>query len=136
MKGFINFLRRLPAWSFTVVVVLAILYLTLVPRPLPPIKVLMFPHADKVIHALMFGAVVLAIVLDYTRKGGTNVMKFTIIGLITGIFFGGMVEVLQATMNMGRSGDWYDLLADIGGALICAGIAPFAARIFITPEKS
>lgn len=83
----------------------------------------------------MFGAVVIAMVIDYARKGGKQILRFTILSACISISFGGIVELLQANMGMGRSGDWYDLLADAGGALICAGIAPFIARIFVRDGK-
>ena len=120
----------MPPWIFTVAVIIAILDLTLVPRPLPPMKILLFPHADKVIHALMFGAVVVAMILDYVRKGGTRLLRFTLFSLATSVAIGGIIELLQSCMGMGRSGDWYDFMADAAGAVLCAFSAPLIAKFF------
>ena len=120
----------MPPWIFTVAVIIAILYLTLVPRPLPPMKILLFPHADKVIHALRFGAVVVAMILDYVRKSGTRLLRFTLFSLATSVAIGGIIELLQSSMGMGRSGDWYDFMADAAGAVLCAFSAPLIAKFF------
>ncbi len=130
MRSLRKIIEVLPPWVFTAAVLLAILYLTLVPRPLPPMKILMFPHSDKVVHALMFGAVVVAMILDYVRKGGTHLLRFTLFSLATSVAIGGIIELLQSCMGMGRSGDWYDFMADAAGAALCAFSAPLIARFF------
>jgi hypothetical protein len=47
------------------------------------------------------------------------------IALLTSILFGGLIEVLQHTMHLGRHGDWTDLLSDAIGAALAVGIATF-----------
>lgn len=130
MASLTGFLRKLPAWIFTGAVTLGILYLTLVPRPLPPMKLPLFPHFDKVAHALMFGLMVLAMLFDYSRKGGTAMLRFAILSVVVSVSFGSLIEVLQSGMGLGRSGDWYDLLADAGGALIFSAFAPVMGKWF------
>lgn len=61
-------LQRWPSWILTIVVSLAILYLTLVPHPLPDDTPQLFPGADKVVHALMFGGLTFVILLDTQRR--------------------------------------------------------------------
>ena len=39
------------------------------------------------------------------------------------ILFGALIEVLQVTMNMGRHGEWSDLLSDSLGAALVVGVA-------------
>ena len=44
------------------------------------------------------------------------------------ILFGGLIEVLQHTMQLGRHGDWTDLLSDGIGAALVVGLASWCAR--------
>ena len=125
-----NCIERIPSWTFTVLALCAIVYLTIVPRPLPPMEIMKFPHVDKVVHALMFGGLVGAMLLDYTRQGGVRTIRFTLLSVVLSTCFGGVIELLQSCMSMGRSGDWYDFMADAGGAIVFAGLAPLFRTIF------
>ena len=53
MKYLLEIYRRLPAFTATVIVIVVILYLTLVPRPLPDTGISLFQGADKIVHAAM-----------------------------------------------------------------------------------
>ena len=49
--------------------------------------------------------------------------------LLASILFGGLIEVLQYTMHLGRHGEWADLLSDAIGAALAVGWATlWAAR--------
>lgn len=109
-------------WVATALVVLAILYLTLVPRPLPDNNI-DIPGLDKVVHAIMFFGLAFVATIDFFRKRKgvyrhTNLRRLVEITVITTIF-GGVIEIAQYMMNMGRGGDILDFLADGVGA--CAG---------------
>lgn len=117
-----NIIEKFPAWILTIVTVAAILWLTLAPQPLGEITPPLFPGADKLVHAIMFGGLELMICLDYSRfKGwkrpGISFLIFTSIGVI---LFGALIEFLQDTMNLGRSADYFDLIADGAGTIIAA----------------
>lgn len=121
-----------------------LLILTLMPGDqapeLPP-----FPYADKVAHLLMFGLVSLAAMWDIGRYSGrlsTSVYVLTAVGATA---MGALIEVLQASMGVGRSGDWLDLVADSAGAfllpllfmpLLCRMIRLYACDVVIgaTPD--
>ena len=45
------------------------------------------------------------------------------------ILFGGLIEVLQVTMRLGRHGEWSDLLSDSIGAGLAVGLAATARRV-------
>lgn len=123
-------IHKSPAWLYTVIVALAIIYLTLVPKPLPDIQVPLWEHTDKVVHALMFGGFVAACCLDYMRKKQiSHISKrimLTIIIIATA--FGSIIEILQNAMGLGRSGDHFDLIADFAGIIIFAAISPATVR--------
>lgn len=59
-----KYLSRVCPGIFSSIVVIAILWLTLAPHPLPESDVPLFEHADKVVHALMFGGLVFALIID------------------------------------------------------------------------
>ncbi|MFC7666856.1 M28 family peptidase [Hymenobacter humi] len=48
--------------------------------------------------------------------------------LVGSILFGGLIEVLQHTMALGRHGEWTDLISDAIGAALAVGIATAVAR--------
>ncbi|MCM1297749.1 MAG: VanZ family protein [Muribaculaceae bacterium] len=125
----IKFIKSLPQWLFTIVTAIAIFYLTIAPHPLPDNEIRWWQHSDKVVHAIMFGALYFAFYFDYVRKSGHDKWKSvtTIYTVAAVALFGALIEVAQSSMGLGRSGDVIDFLADCGGTIVAAIIAP---RIF------
>lgn len=120
----------IPRWVPTGAVSASIMYLTLVPRPLPDDMPELFPGADKVVHALMFGALAGAIVLD--RRRGSDSLRWGRVALWSAVIAsaaGGVIELLQGAMGMGREGDWMDFIADIIGAAIGAVIGGLTSEV-------
>ncbi len=109
-------------WLYTGIVVAAILYLTLVPRPLPPDMDMDIPGLDKLVHAIMFGGLAGTSVIDYAYRGNHRFssVSFRAVAVICALsaLFGGAIEIAQDLMGMGRGGDWLDFIADIAGAAI------------------
>ncbi len=125
----------LPDWLLTVVVSVAILYLTLVPRPLPDVDIPLFPGADKLVHALMFGGLAGAVALDWARWRGVSVLtpcRLAVIALIATLA-GGMIELLQLVMAMGRGCELWDFVADGCGAVSGAWLAGYVAGWLFGP---
>lgn len=137
-----KYLSRVYPGILTSLTVLAILWLTLAPHPLPDTEVSLFEHADKVVHALMFGGLVLSIVVDrelyrnrqYQQTGRLpkegNLRSLLVISLIS-IIFGGVIELLQAAMAMGRGCDAADFLADAAGVVLFASFSPRLAVLLL-----
>lgn len=113
---------KIPAYLPTAIVAIAIGYLTLWPDPLGDCSPELFPHADKVVHALMFGGLSAAIVFDRCRRRAavnrSTALSSALISLAAGI----VVELLQAMMDLGRSADALDVAADAVGAFLFAFI--------------
>lgn len=111
-------LDRIPRFLTSAVVTAGVLYLTLAPRPFGSVRIPLFDGADKVVHFMMFFAMAFAYHFDF-RRGKKPVDEARLMGWIFVILsaFGGLIELAQWKMRMGRSGDWYDLLADIAGAV-------------------
>lgn len=109
----------------SVVVIAAIAYLTLVPSPLPEPPMPLFEGADKVIHGLMFLVLAWCLNLDLSRQK-TFVTAIVAFVLATG--YGGLIEILQGAMQLGRSADILDFAADVGGAAVGALISYLTKR--------
>ncbi|MDE6802817.1 MAG: VanZ family protein [Muribaculaceae bacterium] len=123
-------MKRLPAllppWSLTTVISLLILYLTLVPQPMPDGFTEPFPGADKVVHGIMFAALTGAIVFDRGRSARrVPTQKFTLLAAGIAIAAGALIELFQLWMAMGRGCEIADLAADTLGALFAAPISRF-----------
>ena len=111
-------LDRIPRFLTSAVVTAGVLYLTLAPRPFGSVRFPLFEGADKVVHFMMFLAMAFAYHFDF-RRGKKPVDEARLMGwiFVSLSAFGGLIELAQWKMRMGRSGDWYDLLADIAGAV-------------------
>lgn len=111
-------LDRIPRFLTSAVVTAGVLYLTLAPRPFGSVRIPLFEGADKVVHFMMFFAMAFAYHFDF-RRGKKPVDEARLMGwiFVSLLAFGGLIELAQWKMRMGRSGDWYDLLADIAGAV-------------------
>ena len=82
------------------------------------------PHADKLAHALLYGAY--AWLLLWTTRRGRS-FGFTAAVVVYATAFGGLMEVLQTSISGPyRSGTLGDAVANAVGAL--AGAAVFACR--------
>lgn len=128
-------LYNAPAWTYTVIVTLAIAYLTLFPKPLPDTGFKWWEHTDKIIHALMFGGFTGALIYDIFRRNGGKISSKCIFFICLGaIVFGGVIEIAQWAMKAGRSGDLYDLAADAAGAILFALISKSIITRWFAPK--
>lgn len=117
-----HWLLKIPRWWASAVVIAAVLYLTLAPKPLPDNDIRFWEHTDKVVHALMMAGVYMALRLDIWRnRMPTLAMRLWLAVAVTA--FGGIIELTQTAMGMGRGGSWGDLAADAVGA-IAASVIP------------
>lgn len=80
---------------------------------------------DKLVHAgLFFVLAFLSVLTFYDRSRNDWLSRYAgSIALLFCLIYGGVVEVIQATLLPHRSGDWRDLLFDMLGALL--GVAAF-----------
>ena len=100
----------------------------------------MFPYADKLAHALMFGGLAFALVFDrmlwQQRRGADICATARHIGwptlwiILAVTLFGGLIEIAQKWMELGRSCEISDFLSDAAGTVVSALVSPrIAARL-------
>lgn len=119
-----NTLSRLPSYLFTIVTAMLIMWLTLVPDPLGDDAPSLFPGADKIVHAIMFGWLTCMLLLDYQRKHSWDSISWrryagaVVISAVSGV----AIEFAQREMSLGRGFEYADMVADGVGAIIAAPI--------------
>lgn len=121
-------LLKLPRWLISAVCFALICYLTLVPKPLPDNDIRFWEHTDKLVHAIMFAAMFTTLYIDIWRGRRLGALKLWLLGLSVAAF-GGLIEVLQQAMHMGRGGDVYDFAADSCGIIAAIFLAPLVFRV-------
>lgn len=95
---------------------LLILVLTLMPPPeVPGHGWLGRYHADKLVHAILFGVQV--VLLARAMAPWKNTLPWA---LLMAIAYSALTELLQGLMVTGREADPWDLLADAAGAILAA----------------
>lgn len=127
----IKLLRKLPRWTLTVIVSVMILYLTLVPEPVPDDISFGFQGIDKVVHGIMFAALAGAIVVDWHRRevsSSRNLGTTAVIASVISSLAGGAIELLQREMALGRGCEFIDFVADAIGACIGASVGVIIVR--------
>lgn len=128
MKYIDRLLGLLPRWGNTLTVTCAIVYLTLVRDPVPePIKVSMFPGADKVVHGIMFAALAFMLLTDIGKC--RRMWLRALVAAAAAAAAGGIIEVLQHVMALGRSAEWADFYADAAGAAAGACLAAWRLQV-------
>ncbi len=87
------------------------------------------PHLDKVTHFGFFfvQSVFLSLLFNFqTRK---SYFQIILLSTLLAFLYGGVIEILQSKF-FDRSGDLYDLIADILGGFVGAMIYPTILRIY------
>lgn len=116
----IQLIRSIPPFIPTAAVVAAILFLSLAPDPIPDNKrFFLFAGADKVVHFIMYWGFSITYCFDYYRRNMImKESKAMWCAFIAATILGGVIEILQANMALGRSGEFIDFIADIAGAAV------------------
>jgi len=114
------FLKRFWLSALVLLIILVLCFIKTSSLPAPPVR-----NFDKIVHAIMFLGLSGVIFFDNTRYLRFPISKVLIFWstFIFPIALGGLIEILQANLTTYRSGDWFDFLYDIVGALVGWGIA-------------
>jgi len=104
-------------YKFTILVALIILYLSLAnSQTFEKIPLVDIPDFDKVVHLGMY-FVLMSVFIFENRKTIISTSRLFLTGLIP-LFYGILMEILQATLTLTRSGSFFDALADATGVLL------------------
>ena len=118
-NSFYMLLLHLRRYPITILLILAITFLSLL--PIQDIKLpVPVPLADKWTHMVMYGVLTLAIWFDYKRSHEKcNAGRLFIFAFLAPIAMGGTLELMQAYLTTCRSGEWLDFVANSIG--VCIG---------------
>ncbi len=92
--------------------------------PTPP----WLPYEDKIAHVILFLILGVSIVLNSRRT------KWIGTGIILGLLYGGLVEVVQESLIEGRTGDYWDWLCDGIGLAFGVFVGLILSR-FVIPKE-
>ncbi len=105
-------IKNLSTLKFKIVALLYTLGLTFISlTPIHNVKIPTFKFEDKVVHFFMYFFLTIVWILAYPR-----VLKSKYVYLSLIILWGIFIEFLQSYMNIGRTGDPLDALANALGA--------------------
>lgn len=120
------------------VISLIILYLCcFIPgNDIPDVELEFLIPIDKIVHFCMYLGLSGATAINYIygKKGHININKLIIGAFLLPIIYGGVIEILQDRYFEGRSGDWFDFLADLLGSLAAYPIALYYRKYLLNKQ--
>lgn len=119
-------LKKTPVLS--IIVFIAILYLTLTPSPIPPPLIPTFDGWDKLAHFAMFGAWAAVVIYDAARLTVELRLFKTTFLIVAVAAISGIIELLQGTEAVNRACDISDFIANSLGALVMGYISYYICR--------
>lgn len=128
-----NFIK---SWWPTAIVLIAVLWLTLSPNPLPDSDVELFAGADKLVHALMMGGLSAVLIIDFRRRRprhGHVVSAAEVVVLVICVtLFAAIDEWAQGAMGLGRTADIIDFFADVIGIATACPLTAYLLNRYYT----
>lgn len=85
---------------------------------------------DTAAHAFVFGVLAALSLFSLQRQVRFPALRAAALPavILGSTLFGGLIEILQSSMNLGRQGEWTDLLSDGIGAVLGGFFAHLALR--------
>jgi len=111
----INLLKKFWLSALVILIIFVLCFVNTASLPAAPVR-----NFDKVVHVIMFLGLSGVIFFDNTRYLRDPISKMRIFWstFVFPIALGGFIEIMQADLTTYRSGDWFDFLYDIVGALV------------------
>jgi len=102
---------------FSILVALVIMYLSLTSsHTFDKVSFINFPYFDKIVHFSMYFGLMSVIIFE-NRKTIKNTRQLYLIALIP-LFYGILIEILQATLTTTRTGSFFDAIFNLAGILV------------------
>ena len=76
-------------------------------------------QVDKIVHVLMYAGFTFSMLIPYASQYLEKKKRLTSLSkvVLLGVTYGGLMEILQATLFINRSGNWYDFWANLIGVI-------------------
>jgi VanZ family protein len=102
---------------YSILVALLLLYLSLTnSEKFQKTPLVSIPYIDKLVHFGMYFLMMSVIIIEH-RKTLRNYRNLLLLALIP-LSYGILMEILQSTLTITRTGDFYDALADAAGIIV------------------
>jgi VanZ family protein len=102
---------------FSILIALIIMYLSLAnAQTFDKAPFIDIPNIDKAVHFCMYFGLMLVIILE-NKNSIKSIGHLFLLGLIP-LSFGILMEILQATLTVTRSGSFFDALANSAGIFV------------------
>jgi VanZ family protein len=102
---------------FSILVALIIMYLSLTSsHTFDKVSFINIPYLDKIVHFGMYFGLMSVIILE-NRKTIKTLRQLSLIALIP-LFYGILMEFLQAALTTTRSGSFYDAVFNLAGIIV------------------
>ena len=82
---------------------------------IPGAKLIDIPHFDKFVHFSLYAVLLTLWLIDYFKVTKNPLKRTVLIIIIASVLYGGIMEVIQKVLLQGRSGDFFDFLANTLG---------------------
>jgi VanZ family protein len=103
--------------KFSILVAVAIMYLSLTSsHTFDKVSFITIPYIDKIVHFGMYFGLMSVIILE-NRKTINKTSHLFLIGLIP-LLYGILLEIMQSTLTLTRTGSFYDALFNCAGILV------------------
>ena len=91
------------------------------------------PHLDKAAHVILFMVFTIIYIRDRLKFNGLKTIpsKYFFWAFLVILPFAILVEILQEILNLGRDGDFMDVLYDIAGFLLGSVILWFMRSVLL-----
>jgi VanZ family protein len=95
---------------------------------LPQTSMIQIPHFDKMVHFGLFFIMGIFLIAELSYQTKLSRISIAFITFAVIAFYGGAIEVLQENYFSNRSGDFWDLCADIAGGITSVFMFPFLKK--------
>lgn len=122
------YIRRYPV---SLLVILAVIYLSFFRPPSEDLPIYEIPYIDKVVHVCMYLGMAGMLWLEFLkahRKESAPLWHAWVGAFGCPVLFSGVVELLQEYCTTYRGGDWLDFAANATGAALASLIGYYVLR--------
>ncbi len=95
---------------------------------LPQTSMIQIPHFDKMVHFGLFFIMGIFLIAELRYQTKLTRISIAFITFVVIAFYGGAIEILQEHYFTNRSGDFWDLFADVAGGITSVFMFPFLKK--------